>query len=106
MPVVTFIAFDGTALTVAAQTGKSLMQAAIDNSVPGIDADCGGGCACGTCHVFVDESWLARCGAPGAAEQGMLGMRPDRMPGSRLSCQIAVVDALDGLVVRLPEYQM
>jgi len=106
MPAVTFVAFDGTAYTVAVQTGKSLMQAAIDNNVPGIDADCGGGCACGTCHVFVDEPWLTQSGTPGAAEQGMLSMRPDRKPNSRLSCQITVVDALDGLVVRLPEFQM
>ena len=106
MPAVTFVGFDGTTHTVTAETGKSLMQTAIDNNVPGIDADCGGGCACGTCHVFVDEPWLAQCGMPEAAEQGMLGMRPDRKPNSRLSCQIAVVDALDGLVVRLPEFQM
>jgi len=106
MPTVTFIAFDGKQYTVEGQSGNSLMEAATGNAVPGIDADCGGGCACGTCHVFVDDAWLSVTGNAGAVEQGMLGMRPDRAANSRLSCQIVLGEVLDGLVVRLPEYQM
>jgi 2Fe-2S ferredoxin len=106
MPTITLIEHSGTSHTIDAQTGKSLMQNALDNFVPGIDADCGGACACGTCHVFVQEEWLAATGEAGAMEEAMLGMRPDRTEHSRLSCQIEVTDELDGMVVRLPEFQM
>jgi len=106
MPSITLIEYNGASHTIEAEVGKTLMQNAIDNAVPGIDADCGGACACGTCHVFVDPTWLAPTGEADAMEQAMLGMRPDRTEISRLSCQIEVTDALDGMVVRLPEYQM
>jgi len=106
MPKITLIEHNGTAHTIDAESGISLMQNAIDNSVPGIDADCGGACACGTCHVFVETDWLPATGDVDAMEDAMLGMRPDRTEVSRLSCQIEVTDALDGMVVRLPEYQM
>ncbi len=106
MPSITLIEFSGTEHTIRAQAGKSLMQNALDNGVPGIDADCGGSCACGTCHVFVDPEWLAQTGQRTEMEEAMLGMRPDRADNSRLSCQIQVTDALDGLSVRLPEFQM
>ncbi len=106
MPSITLIEHNGDSHTIDADVGKSLMQNAIDNAVPGIDADCGGGCACGTCHVFVDATWLPATGAADAMEEALLGMRPDRTEVSRLSCQIDVTDALDGMVVRLPEYQM
>lgn len=106
MPSITLIEFTGTEHTIQAQAGKSLMQNALDNGVPGIDADCGGSCACGTCHVFVDPTWLAQTGQRTEMEEAMLGMRPDRAENSRLSCQIQVTDALDGLSVRLPEFQM
>lgn len=106
MPTITLIEHDGTRHTIEAETGKSLMQNAIDNGVPGIDADCGGSCACGTCHVFVDPQWLAATGEAEGMEEAMLGMRPDRSEWSRLSCQIAVDDSLDGMVVTLPEFQM
>jgi len=106
LPKVTFIEFSGTTHTVNAESGNSLMQAAVDNTVPGIDADCGGSCACGTCHVMVDADWGAAVGAPDDMEEAMLSMRPDRGEHSRLACQITVTDALDGLVVRLPEHQM
>lgn len=106
MPSITLIEHNGTSHTIEAEVGKTLMQNAIDNAVPGIDADCGGACACGTCHVFVDATWLAPTGEADAMEQAMLGMRPDRAEVSRLSCQIEITDALDGMVVRLPEYQM
>jgi 2Fe-2S ferredoxin len=106
MPAITLIEFNGESHTIEAENGKSLMQNAIDQGVPGIDADCGGACACGTCHVFVDEAWLASSGEANALEDAMLGIRPDREDNSRLSCQIEVSDALDGMVVRLPEFQM
>ncbi len=106
MPSITLIEHNGASHTIDADAGKTLMQNAIDNAVPGIDADCGGACACGTCHVFVDAHWLPPTGEADAMEEAMLGMRPDRTEVSRLSCQIEVTDALDGMVVRLPEYQM
>jgi 2Fe-2S ferredoxin len=106
MPAITLIEFNGESHTIEAENGKSLMQNAIDQGVPGIDADCGGACACGTCHVFVEEAWLASSGEANALEDAMLGIRPDREDNSRLSCQIEVSDALDGMVVRLPEFQM
>ncbi|MCB1694693.1 MAG: 2Fe-2S iron-sulfur cluster binding domain-containing protein [Halioglobus sp.] len=106
MPTITLIEFNGTSHAIEAETGKSLMQNAIDNGVPGIDADCGGACACGTCHCFVEAAWLPATGSADAMEEAMLGMRPDRTELSRLSCQISVSDELDGMVVHLPEYQM
>ncbi len=106
MPKITLIEFSGQDHTIDAEAGKSLMQNAIDNGVPGIDADCGGACACGTCHCFVSEDWLAATGEADAMEEAMLGMRPDRADNSRLACQIEVSDELDGLVVNLPEFQM
>jgi 2Fe-2S ferredoxin len=106
MPRITLIEYNGTDHSIDAESGKSLMQNAVDNAVPGIDADCGGACACGTCHVFVPDDWRGATGEPDAMEDAMLGMRPDRAASSRLCCQIEVSDALDGLVVRLPEFQM
>jgi 2Fe-2S ferredoxin len=106
MPRITFIEFDGTDHTIEAETGKSLMLNAVDHGVPGIDADCGGACACGTCHVFVEAAWFPAPGGSNPLEQAMLDMRPDREQQSRLSCQIEVTDAMDGMVVRMPEYQM
>lgn len=106
MPSITLIEFNGESHTIEAENNKSLMQNAIDNGIPGIDADCGGACACGTCHVFVSEQWMEACGDADPMEDAMLGMRPDRMDDSRLSCQIKVSDELDGMVVRLPEFQM
>jgi len=105
MPTVTFIEHDGTPHEVEAEPGMPLMRAAVDNGVPGIDADCGGQCACATCHVMVPEEWLAIVGPPGEDEDGMLGQNPDRRDNSRLSCQIPVTDELDGIVVQLPEFQ-
>jgi 2Fe-2S ferredoxin len=106
LPKVTFIEFSGEIRPVEADAGITLMQAAMDNMVPGIDADCGGSCACGTCHVIVDPAWSARAGSGDEMEEAMLAMRPDRCPTSRLACQITLTDELDGLVVRLPEHQM
>lgn len=106
MPKITLTTFDGIDHTIEAEAGKSLMVNAIEQSVPGIDADCGGACACGTCHVFVDAQWQEATGSSNPLEESMLSMRPDREEVSRLSCQIDVTDAMDGMVVRLPEYQM
>tara|TARA_R110002110_G_scaffold91264_2_gene237456 strand:- start:78485 stop:78805 length:321 start_codon:yes stop_codon:yes gene_type:complete len=106
MPKITLIEFSGTKHVIDAEVDKSLMQNALDNAVTGIDADCGGGCACGTCHCFVDEQWLASAGEIDAMEEAMLSMRPDRSGNSRLSCQVQISDAHEGMVVRLPEFQM
>lgn len=106
MPKVTLIEHNGHAHEIEATEGRSLMLAAVEQGIPGIDADCGGAGACGTCHCFVDGAWQAVTGEAGALEESMLGMRPDRGDGSRLSCQIDVTPAMDGLVVRLPEFQM
>lgn len=103
---ITFIEHDGTEHAVGIEEGKSLMQIAIDNMVPGIDADCGGGCACGTCHVIVAGDWVAATGSATDEEVHMLGMTPERAETSRLSCQIETTEAMDGMVVRLPEFQM
>ena len=105
MPKVTFIEHDGKPHTVEAVVGLSLMRAAIDNNVPGIDADCGGACACATCHVYVDAAFEGKTGEKSAMEESMLDFAENVEPNSRLSCQIKVTDELDGLIVRLPESQ-
>jgi 2Fe-2S ferredoxin len=81
------------------------MQGAVDNNVPGIDADCGGECACATCHVFVDPAWEAKTGTANEQEASMLSFAATKQDNSRLSCQIEMTAALDGLVVRMPEAQ-
>ena len=106
MPKITLIEYSGQDHIIDAEIGKSLMQNALDNMVPGIDADCGGACACGTCHCFVQKAWGETTGEADAMEEAMLGMRPDRAENSRLSCQIEVTETMDGMVVRLPEFQM
>jgi len=102
---VTFIQHSGTPYEVAATAGSSLMRAAVENGVPGIDGDCGGACACATCHVFIEPKWSALTGPAGEAEFAMLGFSEYRQPTSRLACQINLTAALDGLTVRLPEGQ-
>jgi 2Fe-2S ferredoxin len=105
MPKITFIEFNGTEHVVEAEEGNSVMMTALDNLVPGIDADCGGECSCATCHVIVNDEWMQKVGQPSATEESMLDMNPDRQTNSRLSCQISVKESLDGLVVNLPEFQ-
>ncbi len=105
MPKITFIDAAGTARTVEAQIGQTVMEAAIRNGVPGIDAECGGACACATCHVYVDEAWVAVTGEPSTMEEDMLDFASEVKPNSRLSCQIKIGEALDGLVVRTPAQQ-
>jgi 2Fe-2S ferredoxin len=105
MPKVTFIAFTGRAHTVEVPVGTTLMRAATDNRVPGIDGDCGGNCACATCHIYVDPNWSDRVGARTATEEDMLNIVAEPRGNSRLGCQIILTDALDGLTVSLPEAQ-
>ncbi|MCA3715618.1 2Fe-2S iron-sulfur cluster-binding protein [Phenylobacterium sp.] len=105
MAKITFIQHDGTEHVHEGKTGLSVMEVAVKNNVPGIDADCGGACACATCHVYVDAAWLRKTGEKTAMEESMLDFAEGVEPNSRLSCQIKVSDALDGLVVRLPESQ-
>jgi 2Fe-2S ferredoxin len=105
MPQVTYIEHNGTEHSVELEEGLSVMRGAVDNGVPGIDADCGGECACATCHVFVEEPWLEKTGEPSEQEASMLSFAATAQPNSRLSCQITMSATLDGLVVRLPEAQ-
>ncbi len=105
MAKIKFIEHNGTEHEVEGVNGSSVMSAAVDNLVPGIDADCGGECSCATCHVIVDDAWVAKTGKPSDQEESMLDLNPDRVDNSRLSCQIEVSDDLDGLVVNLPEFQ-
>ncbi len=105
MPKLTIIAFDGTKYDFDVQNGSTVMENAVRNSVPGIEAECGGACACATCHVYVDEEWSATVGAPEAMEEDMLDFAYEVKPTSRLSCQIKMSDGLDGLIVYVPERQ-
>lgn len=105
MANITYIEFNGTEHKVEAKPGMTVMEAAIKNMIPGIDAECGGACACATCHVYVDEAWTGIVGKPEEMEEDMLDFGFDVRENSRLSCQITVSDELDGLVVRLPEQQ-
>ena len=105
MAKITYIEFGGTEHAVDVRNGLSVMEGAIKNNVPGIDADCGGACACATCHVYVDEAWRDKTGSMSAMEESMLDFAEQVEPNSRLSCQIKVTDALDGLIVRMPESQ-
>src|SRR4029079_14394394 len=105
MPKITFISPDGTNRTVDAENGATVMENPIKNGVPGIEAECGGPCACATCHVYVDEAWREKTGGPSPMEEDMLDFGYDVKPNSPLSCQIKVTEELDGLVVRTPERQ-
>ena len=105
MPKITYIEHDGREHVVEVKNGLSVMEGAIRNNVPGIDADCGGACACATCHVYVDEDFQAETGRASAMEESMLDFAENVEPNSRLSCQIKVSDELDGLIVRMPESQ-
>ena len=105
MAKITYIEFNGAPHTVEAADRLSVMEGAVKNNVPGIDADCGGQCACGTCHVYVDPAWVEKTGQRTEMEIAMLEFVENVEPNSRLSCQIRVSDKLDGLVVRMPESQ-
>jgi ferredoxin, 2Fe-2S len=105
MPKITYIEHGGKKHTVDAPLGTTVMENAIRNGVPGIVAECGGACACATCHVHVDEAWKEKVGPPSPMEEDMLDFAFDVKPTSRLSCQIKVTDELDGLVVHTPAQQ-
>jgi 2Fe-2S ferredoxin len=105
MTQITFIDAQGTSRTVEAEDGATLMETAVRNAIPGIEAECGGACACATCHVYVDPSWQERLPAPQSMEEDMLDFAYDVRPTSRLSCQIRIRPELDGLVVTTPERQ-
>jgi len=105
MPKITYIEHDGMIHTVEAEIGATVMETALTNGVTGIVAECGGSCTCATCHVYVDEAWVAKTGEPSPMEEDMLDFAFDAKPNSRLSCQIRVTPELDGLVVRTPAYQ-
>jgi ferredoxin, 2Fe-2S len=105
MPKITFIDSSGASRTVDAEVGATVMETAIRNNIPGIEAECGGACACATCHVYVDEAYKEIVGEPEPMEEDMLDFAFDVRPTSRLSCQIRVRDELDGLTVTVPERQ-
>jgi 2Fe-2S ferredoxin len=105
LPKITYIESNGSKHVVDVIVGHSLMEGAVNNGVPGILADCGGNCACGTCRVYVDDAWKEKTGEPSAIEAGMLELHEDSSPSKRLACQIKVTEDLDGLVLRLPETQ-
>jgi 2Fe-2S ferredoxin len=105
MPIITYIDSDGTSRTAEGEIGSTVMETAIKNSVPGIEAECGGACACATCHVYIDDAWTEKVGGPSPMEEDMLDFGYDVQPNSRLSCQVKVTEELDGLVVRTPARQ-
>ena len=105
MAKITFIDATGQRYEVEAENGTTVMENAIRNGVPGIEAECGGACACATCHVYVDEAFRPIVGDPEAMEEDMLDFAYEVRPASRLSCQIRVRDELNGLSVTVPERQ-
>jgi ferredoxin, 2Fe-2S len=105
MAKITYITHDGKTHVVDAPNGTTVMENAVKNSIPGIEAECGGACACATCHVYVDEGWLDVTGQPDIMEEDMLDFAWEGKHNSRLSCQLTVSDELDGLIVRIPARQ-
>ena len=105
MVKITFIDSMGIARTVDGEAGSTVMETAIRHAVPGIEAECGGACACSTCHVYIDEAWREKVGEPSPMEEDMLDFAFEVRPNSRLSCQIKVREDFDGLIVRTPERQ-
>jgi len=106
MGTITFVEHDGTEHDVELVEGASLMELATSNGVPGIDGDCGGEASCGTCHIIVDDAWIERTGRRSDEESQMVDMSPECEPNSRLACQLRATEGLEGLTVRLPEFQM
>tara|TARA_Y100000590_G_scaffold12992_1_gene15788 strand:- start:268 stop:588 length:321 start_codon:yes stop_codon:yes gene_type:complete len=102
MPKITYIEDSGKSHEIEVANGLSVMEGAVQNNIPGIDADCGGSCACATCHVYVDEKWFDKLPKKESAEEDMLDMASKPNKFSRLSCQITVEDSLNGLVVKMP----
>jgi 2Fe-2S ferredoxin len=106
MPKITYIDNDGTARTVEAEVGSTVMETAVKNEIPGILATCGGSCSCATCHVYLDQDWYAKLAPPELDESDMLDTAHELKSTSRLSCQIVVSEELDGLIVRTPARQI
>lgn len=106
MGKITFVAHDNTAHVAELEGGTSVMHVAKDNAIPGIAADCGGECACGTCHVILENEWFGKTGVPGDGEEQMLFMTPERAKTSRLGCPVKPTKAMNGMTVLLPEFQM
>ena len=106
MPKITYIEHNGESHEIEVANGLSVMEGAVQNNISGIDADCGGSCACATCHVYVDEKWFDKLPKKESSEEDMLDMAFEPKKNSRLSCQLMVSDQLDGLVVNLPEKQV
>lgn len=106
MAKITYVEHGGKQHTVEVENGLTVMEGARDNNIPGIDADCGGACACSTCHAYVDPAWADKIPAIESMEEDMLDFAWEKKPTSRLTCQLKVTDALDGLVVQLPEKQV
>ncbi len=105
MPKITFVPYRQEEITVEAEIGSTVMETAVRNGIPGIEAECGGACACATCHVYVEDGWYEKVGAPQPMEEDMLDFAWEVKPNSRLSCQMKVTAELDGLVVHIPERQ-
>ena len=105
MAKITYIEHSGKSHQIEVKNGLSVMEGAVQNNIPGIDADCGGSCACATCHVYVDEEWIEKLPQKDDGEEDMLDMAFEPKKFSRLSCQILVDNSLDGLVVKMPSKQ-
>ncbi|ANG64418.1 (2Fe-2S)-binding protein [Marinobacterium aestuarii] len=105
MPTLTLVEHNGTEHQVTGEIGQSVMQAAMFASVPGIQGDCGGACSCATCHAYVDDQWQAQVAEAEGAEADMLEYASERRASSRLTCQLVISEALEGLVLHLPESQ-
>ncbi|MAV48587.1 MAG: 2Fe-2S ferredoxin [Pelagibacteraceae bacterium] len=105
MPKVTYIEHNGKEHQVDVENGLSIMEGAVQNGIPGIDADCGGACACATCHVYVKEEWLDKLSEQSEGEKDMLDFAFETKSNSRLSCQLMLEDKHDGIIVNLPEKQ-
>ena len=104
MPKITYINHDGAQHTVEAEVGSTVMETAVRNLVPGIEAECGGACACATCHVYVDDAWASKTGEPSHMEEDMLDFAFDVKPTSRLSCQIDLDEVDTDLTIEIPKY--
>ena len=106
MTKITYIEYNGTEHTIDVQNGLTVMEGAVQNDIPGIDADCGGSMACATCHIYINDDWLDKVASKTEGEDDMLDQAFEPKKNSRLSCQIIVSDELDGLIVNLPEKQV
>ena len=106
MPKITYIEHGGTEHTVDVPVGLTVMEGAVNNNIPGIDADCGGACACSTCHVYIDPAWVGKLPPREDMEEDMLDFAFEPNERSRLTCQVKVTADLDGLVVQMPEKQI